>query len=150
MLLRTCESLISLLSEESTFDMVKRDHKPQASQPQDITLPGTTDVSALRQEADLWYRLQVLLHDLSNVAKDPSAEKRICSTTNELYISEPYFTDAEAIRIRTAIVNRFLKSLMPFQMPLLKSRRRLQLIQILTTHPLSLKMPRLRKSSTPN
>jgi hypothetical protein len=39
------------------------------------------------------------------VAKDPSSEKRLCSTTNELYISEPYFTDSQAIRIRTALVD---------------------------------------------
>ena len=42
------------------------------------------------------------------MANDPSSEKRICSTTNELYISEPYFTDSEAIRIRTAIVDGIL------------------------------------------
>lgn len=46
----------------------------------------------------------VLLHDLSNVASDPLSEKRMSSTTHELYISEPYFTESEATRIRTALV----------------------------------------------
>lgn len=85
--------------------MVKRNHKSQAHRPENATQSKRTNLSVLRQEFDLWYRLHVLLYDLNNVANDTSSEKRICSTTNELYISEPYFTDSEAIRIRTAIVD---------------------------------------------
>ena len=85
--------------------MVKRNHKSQAHRPKDATQSERTSLYVLRQELELWYRLHVLLYDLNNVANDPSSEKRICSTTNELYISEPYFTDAEATRIRTAIVD---------------------------------------------
>ena len=85
--------------------MVKRNHRPQAHRPKDVTQSERTTISVLRQELELWYRLHVLLYDLNNVANDPSSEKRICSTTNELYISEPYFTDSEAIRIRTAIAD---------------------------------------------
>ena len=85
--------------------MVKRKHKPQAPGPKDVTRSERTNLSVLRQDLELWYRLHVLLYDLNNVANDPSSEKRLYSTTNELYISEPYFTDSEAIRIRTAIVD---------------------------------------------
>ena len=88
--------------------MVKRDHKSQAHSPENAIGAERTYLSILRQELDLWYRIHVLLYDLNNVAKDPSSEKRICSTTNELYISGPYFTDSEAIRIRTAIVDGVL------------------------------------------
>ncbi|KAK0512052.1 hypothetical protein JMJ35_005180 [Cladonia borealis] len=85
--------------------MVKRNLKSQAHRPENAIGSERIYLSVLRQELDLWYRIHVLLYDLNNVANDPSSEKRICSTTNELYISGPYFTDSEAIRIRTAIVN---------------------------------------------
>ena len=85
--------------------MVKRNHKSQAPRPKNASQFERTNLSVLRQELELWYRLHVLLYDLNNVAKDPFSEKRLCSTTNELYISEPYFTDSQAIRIRTAIVD---------------------------------------------
>ena len=88
--------------------MVKRNYKSQAHRPKIAIQSERTNLTVLRQELDLWYRLQVLLYDLKNVAKDLSSEKRICSTTNELYISEPYFTDSEAVRIRTAIVDGVL------------------------------------------
>ncbi len=88
--------------------MAKRNHKSQAHHPKNATQSERTNLSVLRQELELWYRLHVLLYDLNNVANDPSSEKRICSTTNELYISEPYFTDSEAIRIRTAIIDGVL------------------------------------------
>ncbi|KAK3064488.1 hypothetical protein LTS18_006791 [Coniosporium uncinatum] len=38
------------------------------------------------------------------MSKDKASEARILSTTNELYISGPYFSDFEAERIRSAIV----------------------------------------------
>ncbi|MCJ1448682.1 MAG: hypothetical protein MMC23_009199 [Stictis urceolatum] len=62
-------------------------------------------LSLLCQEADIWYRLQVLFYDLSNVARDSLSQERLSSTTNSLYISPPYFTDAEAIKIRTALID---------------------------------------------
>ncbi|KAL8704969.1 MAG: hypothetical protein Q9201_001915 [Fulgogasparrea decipioides] len=64
----------------------------------------TATLPDLRQQLDLWYRLKVLLHDLNNV-KEPPSEKRPSSTTNELYVSGPYFSEPEAIRIRTALVD---------------------------------------------
>ena len=101
----TLHSQLSSLSQTVLFIMVKRNHKSQTHCPKNAIQSERTNLSVLRQELDLWYRLHVLLYDLNNVAKDPSSEKRICSTTNELYISEPYFTDSEAVRIRTAIVD---------------------------------------------
>lgn len=64
-----------------------------------------TTLSALRQDLDLWYRIQVLLYDLSKVARDPQPEKRISSTTHALYISEPYFSMSESTRILTAVID---------------------------------------------
>lgn len=66
---------------------------------------GPTSFSAIRQDADLWYRIHVLMYDLSNVTIDPSSEKRISATTHELYISEPYFLDSEAKKICTALID---------------------------------------------
>ncbi|KAL6717219.1 hypothetical protein ACLMJK_005134 [Lecanora helva] len=56
-------------------------------------------ISELQQNADLWYRIHVLLHDLANIGKDHLAAARISSTTSELYISPPYFADLEASTI---------------------------------------------------
>ena len=61
-------------------------------------------LSDLRQDPDLWYRIRVLLYDLNNV-KDAPSEKRLSSTMNELYISEPYFRDHEATKILTALID---------------------------------------------
>lgn len=64
-----------------------------------------TTLSALRQDLDLWYRIQALLYDLSKVAHDPQSEKHISSTTHALYISEPYFSMSESTRILTAVTD---------------------------------------------
>ena len=69
----------------------------------------TATVSSLRLEKDLWYRIQILLYDLSKVTRDPQSEKRLSSTTHALYISGPYFSDEEAARIRAAIVDHAIK-----------------------------------------
>lgn len=92
--------------------MVKRTkpalHPSTPSPPPSTTTtqaPVPTTLSAIRQDADLWYRIHVLIYDLSNVILDPTSEKRISATTHELYISEPYFLDSEATAIRTALVD---------------------------------------------
>ena len=36
---------------------------------------------------------------------DAAAEKRLSSTTHELYISAPYFTESEAIKVRTTLID---------------------------------------------
>ena len=85
--------------------MVKRNKKlaatPYDKRPESIQ----TTLSALRQDLDLWYKIQVLLYDLSKVARDPQSEKRISSTTHPLYISEPYFSVSESTRILTAVID---------------------------------------------
>lgn len=67
--------------------MVKRNKKPAVASNDKGPI-----LAALRQVSDLWYkyRIQVLLYDLSKVARDPLSEKRISSTTHPLYISDPY------------------------------------------------------------
>ena len=69
-----------------------------------VTNQAARNLSDLRQDLDLWYRICVLLYDLNNVKAAPSAS-RLSSTTNELYISEPYFRDDEATKIRTATID---------------------------------------------
>ncbi|KAL8980336.1 MAG: hypothetical protein Q9177_005910 [Variospora cf. flavescens] len=63
-----------------------------------------TALSEIQSNLDIWYRVQVLLHDLSNVGNDVHSEKRLSATTNELYISAPSFTEAEATQILSALV----------------------------------------------
>ena len=46
----------------------------------------------------------MLLHDLCNIANDRAAEGRTLATTDELYISAPYFSPAEATLIKTTLV----------------------------------------------
>ncbi|KAG8527222.1 uncharacterized protein KY384_008652 [Bacidia gigantensis] len=60
-------------------------------------------LQTLRENLDLWYRLRVLLHDFNNV-KDPRSEQRLSCTTHPLYISPPYFSDADSSNIRTALL----------------------------------------------
>ena len=72
------------------------------------TLAGknaTATLSNLREDPDLWYRIRILLYDLNNV-KNPLSSNRLSSTTNELYISEPYFREHEASKIRTALISK--------------------------------------------
>ncbi|KAI4279368.1 MAG: hypothetical protein LQ337_000291 [Flavoplaca oasis] len=59
----------------------------------------TAALSDIQTNPDIWYRVQVLLYDLSKVGNDVLSEKRLSATTNELYISAPYFTEAETTRI---------------------------------------------------
>ncbi|KAF7897323.1 hypothetical protein EAF00_005551 [Botryotinia globosa] len=49
--------------------------------------------------------IRVLLHDLHNIANDHAAQARTQITTDELYISGPYFTLEEASRIKGTIVS---------------------------------------------
>ena len=46
----------------------------------------------------------MLLYDLRNLANDHYAENRTLSTTNELYLSTPYFTPVQADLVKGAIV----------------------------------------------
>ncbi|KAF2434581.1 putative C6 transcription factor, partial [Tothia fuscella] len=57
----------------------------------------------LRQDSIIWYRIHVLLYDICSIAKDVASQKRIDATTDELYISEPHFTPAQATRIKSTM-----------------------------------------------
>lgn len=68
-----------------------------------VSYPSTT--SAIAGDSVLGYKIRVLLHDFLNVTKDHNAELRLNSTTDEHYISSPYFDEAQAIAIKAAIVD---------------------------------------------
>ncbi|KAM0270965.1 hypothetical protein ACHAPA_003034 [Fusarium lateritium] len=69
-----------------------------------LTLTLTT-TSAIAKDPILGYRVRVLLYDFLNVMKDPNSEKRINSTTNEYYISGPYFDETQATTLKAAIID---------------------------------------------
>jgi hypothetical protein len=48
-------------------------------------------------------QIKVLIHDLCNI-KDPQSEARTLRTTDELYISAPYFTGEEAANIKATLI----------------------------------------------
>lgn len=58
-------------------------------------------IATLQLDKDLWYNIHVLVYDLCNIATDRAAESRTLATTDELYISAPYFTPEEATSIKT-------------------------------------------------
>ncbi|KAG9717062.1 hypothetical protein KCU73_g15467, partial [Aureobasidium melanogenum] len=58
-------------------------------------------LQALQANQNLWYKVRVLLHDLCNIATDRAAELRTLATTDEIYISAPYFTAEEAALVKT-------------------------------------------------
>ncbi|CAI6332864.1 unnamed protein product [Periconia digitata] len=58
-------------------------------------------VADLREDKDIWYKICVLIYDLRN-AKDKTSENRTLQTTDELYLSMPYFSPDEAAAIKAA------------------------------------------------
>ena len=83
-----------------------KQNKTPAGIPNDKRLESDKPtLSCLREDSDLWYRIQVLLYDLSKVARDPQSEQRLPSTLHPLYISGPYFSDSESTRILQAIID---------------------------------------------
>lgn len=64
-----------------------------------------TMTSAIAKDPILGYRLRVLLYDFLNITKDPNSEKRINSTTNEYYLSGPYFDETQATTLKGAIID---------------------------------------------
>ncbi|KAJ2972357.1 hypothetical protein NQ176_g7203 [Zarea fungicola] len=67
------------------------------------SLPMST--SEVSEHQDLGYKLRVLIHDLVNMTKNPTAVARLNSTTDEHYISLPYFTPEEGLLVRNAIID---------------------------------------------
>jgi len=70
----------------------------------DRSIEVAKTLAALKANLDLLYKIRVLIYDLRNIAKDKSSEARTLRTTDELYISSPYFTPAEAALIKSTIV----------------------------------------------
>ncbi|KAH9909088.1 hypothetical protein F4778DRAFT_715277 [Xylariomycetidae sp. FL2044] len=62
-------------------------------------------VEDLRSDPDIDYRLKALLFDLCHV-KEHTSQRRLEQTTDSLYISSPYFTPEQAIRVREAATCR--------------------------------------------
>lgn len=70
-----------------------------------ITMPvAKPTLSELMQNLNLWYKLHVLIYDLRNINSDHSSESRTLRTTDELYISGPYFTPSESNLIKATVV----------------------------------------------
>lgn len=71
----------------------------------DTPQAAPTTTTGVAADSTLGYKLRVLLYDFANVVKDREAESRLNKTTDEHYISLPYFTDNEAAIIKSAIVD---------------------------------------------
>ena len=67
-------------------------------------------VSDLKQDPDLLYRIRVLFYDLRNMPTNRASEHRSPRTTNELYISDPYFTPSQANLIKAANTQEYMKA----------------------------------------
>jgi hypothetical protein len=76
--------------------MHKQKHLPKHAP--EMNIQGLPELQA---NNDLWYKIHVLLHDLCNIATDRAAESRTLATTDELYISAPYFTTDEAALVKS-------------------------------------------------
>ena len=81
----------------------KRQSAKQAEKAEKSEDPPNT-LETVKEDPALLYRLRVLLYDLRNMATDRTSENRTLSTTDELYISGPYFTPAQAQIVKTAVV----------------------------------------------
>ncbi|KAN0122830.1 hypothetical protein V8E51_001156 [Hyaloscypha variabilis] len=60
---------------------------------------------SLQSNSEIWYKIHILLYDLCNIASDRAAEARTLATTDELYISGPYFSPEEAMIIKATLVS---------------------------------------------
>ena len=76
--------------------------KSKANPPPTNTTQKT--LASLKEDLNINYKLKLLLHDLHNIKTNPQSEKRTLQTTDELYISPPYFTAEEAVRVKGAFV----------------------------------------------
>jgi hypothetical protein len=95
--------------------MCKSKHTHTTTKPKSTM--ATERLPALQANHDLWYKIHVLLHDLCNIATDRTAESRTLATTDELYISAPYFTIDEAVLIKqTQILPPTLQEIPEFEL----------------------------------
>ncbi|KAK2045659.1 hypothetical protein LZ31DRAFT_242815 [Colletotrichum somersetense] len=79
----------------------------RAQAPKPATLSASTQLttSSARDDPVPGYKIRALLYDLRNLANDSSSERRLNATTDEHYISAPYFPQEEAALIKTALVD---------------------------------------------
>jgi hypothetical protein len=84
--------------------MAKPKPKQAAQKAKEALQVTKTTLSDLKQDTNLWYKIQVLIYDLCNIKTDPSSESRTLLTTDELYISGPYFTASESALIKATII----------------------------------------------
>ncbi|TGO17186.1 hypothetical protein BTUL_0020g00730 [Botrytis tulipae] len=70
-----------------------------------VVRAGIPNMSKKKSQLINTKHIRVLLHDLHNIANDHAAQARTQNTTDELYISGPYFTLEEASRIKSTIVS---------------------------------------------
>lgn len=66
---------------------------------------SSTTITSIKDDVELWYKIKVLVYDLKHMNKNPTSQKRTLATTHELYISGPYFSAEEAVRILGAIID---------------------------------------------
>jgi len=84
--------------------MIVKPKPKQVVEKDSSSTENTASLSDLQVNPDLWYKILVLLHDLCNIKNVRAAEARTLATTDELYISAPYFTVEEASAIKSTMV----------------------------------------------
>ncbi len=78
---------------------------PQPASTSQSTAILVQSTSGAASNPILGYKLRVLIHDLLYVTKDPAAAHRLNSTTDEYYISAPYFTPEEAATMQNVTLD---------------------------------------------
>ncbi|KAL5317850.1 hypothetical protein ACEPPN_014950 [Leptodophora sp. 'Broadleaf-Isolate-01'] len=68
--------------------------------------PGTRKInlSELKKNNDIWYKIKVLIYDLANIKNNPASVTKLDRTVDELYISEPYFAAEQAELVKSTLV----------------------------------------------
>ncbi|KAF1839748.1 hypothetical protein BDW02DRAFT_563797, partial [Decorospora gaudefroyi] len=66
--------------------------------------PPTHTTTALQQDPNLWYKLQLFTYDLRNFHSNPPSRDRLNTVTDSYYIRAPYFSATEATRILHTVV----------------------------------------------
>jgi hypothetical protein len=87
--------------------MTKLKNKQMVRKGKAKTAPELTKstLSDLREDDNLWYKIHVLIYDLCHIKTNPSSEARTLLTTDELYISGPYFTPSESALVKGTIIS---------------------------------------------
>lgn len=65
-------------------------------------------MTTIADDPILGYKLRVLLYDFRNITKDPASARQLNATTDEHFISAPYFDQEQAQVIKAAIVDSYL------------------------------------------